>query len=410
MNIHDRHHARHELDSLNALHDAIAQHTDLSHHVVHALDLTGIHDWGSCNLEDSLFLGCTFEDHTHRLEVEQRGAYVFPHLKGLPYSPYRGHLYSVDELLRGYDEGGYFKTTDFAIYDHFDTFRGAAHGVPIKEALAQRLHDHAIDDALEDLLDRQDRLKVVGIMGGHSTSRTDPWYRHVVQTSWTLARQGYFIASGGGPGIMEAANLGAYLSHFAHPDVLDAALDILAEAPLYSAGLKPHDPGFERAIEAYISTARRVVTQFGTAIPESISTRYAQDADLPGDSLAIPTWFYGHEPSNLFSTHIAKYFANSIREDGLLAISLGGVIYAPGSAGTLQEVFMDLAQNHYTTFAWRSPMVFLGSDTYAQWFELIAEFVRQRQGDNPYEDFLALVNSPEEAASFITNHPPRKLK
>ena len=58
-------------------------------------------------------------------------------------------------------------------------------------------------------------------------------------------------------------------------------------------------------------------------------------------NLALPTWFYGHEPTNLFSSYIAKYFANSLREDGLLAIARHGVIYAPGSAGTVQEVFMD---------------------------------------------------------------------
>ena len=81
-------------------------------------------------------------------------------------------------------------------------------------------------------------------------------------------------------------------------------------------------------------------------------------------NLAIPTWFYGHEPSNVFATQIAKYFSNSIREDTLLAICIWGVIFAPGSAGTLQEIFMDASQNHYGTFGYYSPMVFIGSDHY----------------------------------------------
>lgn len=253
-------------------------------------------------------------------------------------------------------------------------------------------------------------MRVVGVMGGHSTSRTDPWYRKVVECSWLLTRQGYFIASGGGPGIMEAANLGAYLSHFASPEVIDDALAILQSAPRYSAGLKPNQTGFEAAIEAYIATSREVVQRFGTQIAEATATRYQQDRDEPGESLAIPTWFYGHEPSNLFSTHIAKYFANSIREDGLLAISLAGVLYAPGSAGTLQEVFMDLAQNHYTTFTWRSPMVFLDSHTYTPWFDLIQRFVTERQDpSNPYDDYLALVDTPEDVCAFIEAHPPKML-
>ena len=83
-------------------------------------------------------------------------------------------------------------------------------------------------------------------------------------------------------------------------------------------------------------------------------------------SVGIPTWFYGHEPATPFATHIAKYFENSIREDGLLALAKGGVIYTPGSAGTMQEIFQDGAQNHYETFGFASPMVFLGEEYWTQ--------------------------------------------
>ncbi len=61
-------------------------------------------------------------------------------------------------------------------------------------------------------------------------------------------------------------------------------------------------------------------------------------------SIGIPTWLYGHEPPAPFATHIAKYFANSVREDGLLTIAKHGVIFAPGSAGTTQEIFQDATQ------------------------------------------------------------------
>ena len=407
----ERQRARREIDSLAALHAALNEKRDLSHHVLHALDLHGEHDWERVTLKETLFLGCRFEDHAHRLEVEQRGAYVFPPLDALPYRPYRAQLYSVEELLAGYDEGGYFHTRDYAIYAHFEARRRAECGVPIVDALAQRLHDHAIDDALEDLLERlEDRLKVVGVMGGHSTSRDDPWYATVARLCHALTRRGYFIASGGGPGIMEAANLGAYLAHFARPEVVDEAIGLLAAAPRYSDGLSPGEPGFEAAIERYLSTAQEVIARFGPVPSEAISARFERDKELPGESLAIPTWFYGHEPSNLFSLHVAKYFANSIREDGLLAISLGGVIYAPGSAGTLQEVFMDLAQNHYTTFSWRSPMVFLGERSWGAWFELISAFVRQHQGeDRPYAQMLSLVDDEQSALLALLEHPPEPL-
>jgi predicted Rossmann-fold nucleotide-binding protein len=77
-------------------------------------------------------------------------------------------------------------------------------------------------------------------------------------------------------------------------------------------------------------------------------------------SLGIPTWLYGHEPSTPFATHIAKFFENSLREDNILTLAFGGTIYAPGSAGTLQEIFQEAVQNHYLSFGFASPMIFLG--------------------------------------------------
>jgi predicted Rossmann-fold nucleotide-binding protein len=78
------------------------------------------------------------------------------------------------------------------------------------------------------------------------------------------------------------------------------------------------------------------------------------------ESLGIPTWLYGHEPSTPFATHIAKFFENSLREDSILTLAFGGIIYTPGSAGTMQEIFQDAVQNHYLSFGFSSPMIFLG--------------------------------------------------
>ena len=77
---------------------------------------------------------------------------------------------------------------------------------------------------------------------------------------------------------------------------------------------------------------------------------------------------YGWEPTTVFAADIGKYFQNSIREDGLLAAATHGIVFAEGSAGTLQEVFQDAAQNFYRSFPAPpeagsgifSPMVFLG--------------------------------------------------
>src|SRR5690606_24299966 len=98
-------------------------------------------------------------------------------------------------------------------------------------------------------------------------------------------------------------------------------LDILSEAPYY------HDT-------FWMSAAFEVLENY-------------EGGEKP--SLGIPTWLYGHEPPTPFATYIAKYFTNSIREDGLLAMAKGGIIFTPGRAGTTQEVFQEVTQNHYLT-------------------------------------------------------------
>jgi predicted Rossmann-fold nucleotide-binding protein len=215
-------------------------------------------------------------------------------------------------------------------------------------------------------------------MGGHKTPRSDPHYRKVARLAQELTRQGYFVTTGGGPGIMEAANLGAFLAEVDEAG-LKMALSILSQAPVYTD-------------EGYMQRAQEVLDLF----------RHGHA------SLAVPTWFYGHEPSNLFSVHIAKYFSNSLREDGLLAIASHGMIFAPGSAGTTQEVFQDATQNHYATLGVLSPMVCLGTAHFGE-KTLIYECLRRQAAGKPYADYLCLTDSAEEAVAFIAAHPPREV-
>lgn len=397
---------RHELDRQAAFQKHIDQGLSLAGYTLQGIDFTG-HDLEAIDLEGVYLLGCHFEDAEQVMTAHEQGAFVFPDFNGLPYEPYRHGLYTVDELLEGWESGGYCATRDFRIYAHFDRARSAPVSMNIREALAQRLHDHGIDDALEEFLLAHRGRGVVGIMGGHSTRRDDPYYRKVVEIAWRLTREGYLVASGGGPGIMEAANLGAYLAHFESLDVIDAAVEVLAQHPEYNGGHAEGTPAYLAAIENYVTVAREVAARFGHAAPDEIAKRFGADGDGPRQSLAIPTWFYGHEPTNLFSDNVAKYFANSIREDGLLGISDAGVVFAPGSAGTLQEVFMDLAQNHYATFKARSPMVFLGSDTFHDTFALIERFIEKKEMSEIYGDMVTLVESVDSVITFIEEHPPR---
>lgn len=308
------------------------------------------------------------------------GGLIFPELPDLPYRLYRPRLYSVDELLEGYERGepaSYASSLDQRIYVHFDRHRREP-APPILEALAQRLHDHAIDDGLADLLHGGEASRhVVAIMGGHAMRRTDPEYRKVALIAQRLAKHDprILMASGGGPGAMEACHLGAWLAAGGVAEI-DRALEILAAAPTYRH-------------EAWLDTALEVRDVF----PDG------------GDSLGIPTWFYGHEPPNLFASHIAKYFSNSLREDGLLAIAKHGVVYAPGSAGTIQEIFQDAAQNHYGTFELVSPMAFFGRRYWTEdkpVYPLLRGLAEGRQ----YGDLLTLVDEVDEVVDFIVAHPP----
>ena len=353
----------------------LERHGHLRDCAMQRLDLTRLDvDWETLDVEGSLFLGCRFASQQVRHVLEERGAVLFPSFSPRPYDPYRTSLYTPEEL-EGVDEKIYAWYADAGKY-HPD----------IGEALAQRVHDLAIDDALGDLVgstpDERLAKRVVGVMGGHSIERDSIDYARAAKVGWLLAKH-HFVLTGGGPGIMEAANLGAYMSGRDESE-LTLAVEQLAVAPT----TKHPD---------YQSAARSVKAAYPTGV----------------ENLSVPTWFYGFEPVNLFASHIAKYFANSIREDGLLAICLHGVVFAPGSAGTVQEIFMDAAQNRYSTFDYRSPMAFLSRERWEPspgqgiFPALLAEAKAGPEKKDLYDDLLTLSDSPDEVADFIRRTPPR---
>jgi len=395
----DRHLRLDELHSLDDLRAHLSNSESLAHLALQGIDLSDIERatpaFDTADLTDLLMLGCRFRDATQKARLRERGALIFPAFSGLPYDPYRGALYTVGELMEGYAAGGYVGSHDFAIYTHSDRARRAPGGKSIREALAQRLHDHAVDDALSEYLSQNRGQGVVAVMGGHGMARSDPAYRAVARVAWGLTKKSYLVVSGGGPGVMEATNLGAWLSGFAGPEAIDEAIEILGVADTMTGGHAEGTPEYLAAVESYIAAAQGVLDHHG------------RDATAGGRSLAVPTWFYGHEPSNLFSAAVAKYFDNSIREEGLLAMADAGVIYAPGAAGTMQEIFQDLCQNHYATHGARSAMVFFGSRRYRREYELIGDFVAERGMGEVYGDMLALLDDPDEVIAFIEAHPAR---
>lgn len=291
-----------------------------------------------CSFKDCIFIGCVIPE-------TMKGRFapdccVLPKLPS-PFNPFPAHLYSPAELYEGYDYRNplsFGDCYDTRIYNHY--ISKGKRAVDIAETLARSLHDHSVSDALHDMLSLYDERHVVAVMGGHSLLRTDDTYRKVVTIGKHLAEQGCLLVTGGGPGAMEATHLGVWLAGRNDSDVGDA-IAMLSSAPSYKD-------------------------------KEWLSSAFALMDKMPRVddfcSIGIPTWFYGHEPATPFATHIAKYFDNSIREDGLLTIAKGGVIYSPGSAGTMQEIFQDAAQNHYLTCGYASPMVFLGTEFWSERF------------------------------------------
>ena len=278
------------------------------------------------NVAGGLFLGCRL---TAALTVDliARRALVFPTIPDLPFDPWRRSLYRADDVYPTSGPG------DAAIYEWWLAHRGA----DVFAALLQRIHDHSIGDALDELIAGRD---IVGVMGGHALVRGDDGYAEIAQLGRKLAEAGFVVATGGGPGAMEAANLGASLAGRPEADMA-RALARLAKAPSFEGG----------------------ANALGRWVAAGLTTRAAFPPMPATITIGVPTWFYGHEPTNPFATHIAKYFQNSVREDGLLSIANAGVIFAPGRAGTVQEVFQDATQNYYLDdLKNAAPMILYGSD------------------------------------------------
>lgn len=297
------------------------------------------------------------------------------YLKSVPFDVGRTKLYNATELYEGYrpEEAASFDNCfDTQIYRHYLSMGKQTND--IKESMARTLHDHGIYAALGEFFRTHDYMKCIGIMGGHALLRTEEMYRQIVFLCKRLTERGFYMLSGGGPGAMEATHLGAWMAGYGDEEVEDA-LQMLSVSPSFRDS-------------SWLPTAFEVIRKY----PQ---TKH--------ESLGIPTWLYGHEPSTPFATHIAKFFENSIRENNILTLPFGGIIYTPGSAGTLQEVFQDAVQNHYLSYGFSSPMVFLGSKFWTEdvpLYPLLQKLIEKGQYKNLS---LTLTDDSEVILAKLTN-------
>jgi len=312
----------------------------------------------ACDTSRATFVGCRFAaGEAERLVAT--GALLLPGVERAPVDPQPTTLYAPDEL---YDATPYERSLDARAYAWSQSAQEP------DAVLARVLHDGAIDDALAAWVSGR---RVVGVMGGHALERGSRGYADAARLTRVLGAT-RTVATGGGPGAMEAANLGAALAH-EDGAALDRALGVLASVP-----------SFRPSIDDWVAAARQVLEQH----PD------------PAPSLGVPTWHYGHEPPNLFATAIAKYFRNAQREAILLEVCNAGIVFLPGAAGTVQEVFQDACENYYAAEESVAPMVLVGAEYWTRTLPAWPLLQALAEG-RPMAPHVHLVDALDEAADVL---------
>ena len=314
--------------------------------------------------------------------------------RDIPVNAFRSSLYTRFDLLSGFDcddPRSYERTLDFQAYQFFVS-SGKRAVTSYEHSIVESLHDNSMTQALLTFLQGR---RVVGFMGGHDVDRDSQTYRNVAVLAKRIAEANFVVTTGGGPGAMEAGHAGAFYAN-EPASVLEHALAALAQQPtlpsdlgqiLFPDGTVRYD--LLEALHAWQAVAERLVS-----LGPSSKDR--------APSLGVPTWLYGHEPPTPFADYTAKYFQNSIREDGLLAIANHGVVFVEGRAGTFQEVFQIANQNYYLTEGPFRPMIFLGREFWTR--SGVVEVLRALFSPADFSRFVLVTDDLEEAYRLLLSY------
>jgi predicted Rossmann-fold nucleotide-binding protein len=366
-----------EIEHLADLDAALASGEPLTGLRLQDLDLTAHEDrlMERTDVEGLVVLGGRLPPRLDQ-HLRTHHALVFPTDPHAPVNPYRATLYSPEDLYAGLADG-YPATPDYRAYEWA---RDGALRHDAFVTLLRAIHDDSVSDALTEFIGGH---RVVGVMGGHALPRDSSGYAAAALLGHELAEAGLLVVTGGGPGAMEGANLGAFARD---RSALDASLARLSAVP-----------SFLPSVEEWATLALEVRAELSEPPPGSGGAKAP-----PPRSIGIPTWHYGHEPPNVFCHGIAKYFSNAIREDGLLARCTAGLVVLQGAAGTVQEIFQAVTPLFYAAeAAVLPPLVLVGREHWTSSVPVWAA-LRAMAGGRAMADVLHLVDTPDEATAVIT--------
>ena len=196
-----------------------------------------------------------------------------------------------------------------------------------------------------------DLKKTVTFFGSARCKEGDKWYEEARQLGNMLAKDGFSIITGGGPGIMEAANRGAH----------------------------------EAKEEAKESEKKKV-----------------------GDSIGLNIKLYFEQRINAFVDRAIAFHYFFVRKV-MLSYYAQAYVYFPGGYGTLDEAFelMTLVQTRKVP---PLPIIFVGKEYWGPLENFIRETVYEKFVgiDKEDMDVFQIVDSAEEAYEIIKKAPERK--
>lgn len=195
-----------------------------------------------------------------------------------------------------------------------------------------------------------DLKKSVTFFGSARFTENDHWYQEARKLGYLLAKQGFDIITGGGPGIMEAGNRGAY----------DANKETIEDDP-----------------------------KIGNSIGLNIKLPMEQRVNPYVDKFVDFHYFFVRKV-------MLSYYAQAY-------------VYFPGGYGTLDEVF-ELLTLIQTKKVSRIPIVLVGKEFWEPLDQLIRNHLLEKFAAIDKEDLelYKVVENSEEAYEIIKSLPARK--